>query len=174
MFDILFMRWASSRRRHVVNDIIASDMVALGTSILEASTAIARIVDAAVDVQGVTITKSQMAVLRHLADRGPSAMLDLAAAIGVTGPTMTSTVRILLRKDLIERRHDLHDWRTVLVSISDAGRTAVDSVLAARRRAVARAITDLPADQRALLTVALPALRGLAASIGGTISHRIP
>ncbi len=142
-----------------------SDMHELGAALLEAAAAIAHIADRDVEAHGVVITRSQAAVLRRLADSGPSSMLDLAAAIGVTGPTMTATVRILLRKGLVDRRHDDKDWRQVRVSITDSGREAVAVEISTRLQIVARALAGLSAEQRALLTVSLPSLRGLAAAL---------
>jgi len=150
-----------------MRDLVTSDMHALGSALLEVSSAIARLGDRDLEANGVTITKSQVAVLRHLADHGPAAMLDLAAAIGVTGPTMTATVRILLRKGLVDRKHDDRDWRIVLVSITEAGRHAVQMAVAARLDIVARGLAGLSAEQRALLAVALPSLRSLATGIAG-------
>ena len=118
-----------------LRDLVTSDMHALGSDLLEVSSAIARLADRDLEANGTTITKSQIAVLGHIADHGPTAMLDLAAAIGVTGPTMTATVRILLRKGLVDRTHDERDWRVVLVSITDAGRRGdADNSLGAPRR----------------------------------------
>src|SRR5664280_1995526 len=69
--------------------------------------------------------------------------LDVAAGVGVTGPTMTSTVRILLRKGLAERRHEEVDWRTVLVSITDLGRVALTAAGAQRVALISGAMQAL-------------------------------
>jgi DNA-binding MarR family transcriptional regulator len=152
-------------RRHGIDDTMPSDLQALGAAVLDVASALARFADRDVETRGTTITKSQLAVLRHLAEHGSSPMLDLAAAIGVTGPTMTSTVRILLRKGMVDRRHDDRDWRLVRVTITDDGRALLAEAVSGRLQLLARALAGLSAEQRALLGVALPSLQKLASML---------
>jgi DNA-binding MarR family transcriptional regulator len=144
----------------------------LASALLDAATAVARVERMDVATASVGVTSSQLVVLRQLAEHGPSAMLDLAAGVGVTGPTMTSTVRILLRKGLAERRHEEVDWRTVLVSITDLGRVALTAAGAQRVALISGAMQTLSVEQRALLTVALPALQALGRKLAPYIRQR--
>jgi DNA-binding MarR family transcriptional regulator len=108
------------------------------------------------------VTRSQLLVLRYLVEHGSSTMQDLAAGVGVTAPTMTGTVKVLLRKGLVVRRHGDDDWRTVLVEATEAGVLAQDQARDARVRVLARAISELTPEQRALLTLSVGSLNVLA------------
>jgi DNA-binding MarR family transcriptional regulator len=144
----------------------------LAAALLDAATAVARVERMDVATASVGVTSSQLVVLRQLAEHGPSAMLDLAAGVGVTGPTMTSTVRILLRKGLVERRHEDEDWRTVLVSITVPGQGALAAASAQRVALISGAMQALSVEQRALLTVALPALQALGSKLAPYVRQR--
>ncbi|MFS4092119.1 MarR family winged helix-turn-helix transcriptional regulator [Streptomyces sp. AF1A] len=89
--------------------------------------------------------------LARLEREGPLRLTALAAAEGVTQPSMTQLAQRLERQGLVTRLSDDIDARVTLVAISDAGR----EVLAERRRARDARLTDLVAalpheDQRAL------------------------
>jgi DNA-binding MarR family transcriptional regulator len=114
------------------------------------------------------VTRSQLVTLRYLVEHGSSTMLDLAAGVGVTPPTMTGTVKVLLRKGLIARRHGDEDWRTVLVEATEAGVLAQDQARDARIRVLARAIAELTPEQRALLTLSAGSLDVLARRLSGS------
>jgi DNA-binding MarR family transcriptional regulator len=133
----------------------------LAGRLLEAAQRISQGADSEVDVDDVSVTRSQVAVLGYLCERDACAMLDLAAGLRVTGPTMTATVRILVRKGLVERRHHDLDWRTVMVFVTDRGRRVVEKARRERSLRLATAMIALTAEQRALLLLALPALAAL-------------
>ncbi len=144
---------------------ISSEFTILANALADAAVKIARVVNRESVAGDVSVTRSQRAVLHYLVHHGPSAMLDLASGVGVTAPTMTSTIKILLRKNLVDRRHDDVDWRTVLISISDYGRQALANAAVQQSVEIGTAIQQLPAEQRAMLMVALPSLRALAESL---------
>ena len=135
---------------------------ALATGLIEAITELQAGLQAPERTRGSELSRSQLATLSYLTEHGACAMQDLAAGVGVTPATMTSTVKLLVRKGLVERRHDEEDWRTVRVSASSLGTQAQEQSLHARTAALAGAIQSLSAEHRALLMVALPALRALA------------
>jgi DNA-binding MarR family transcriptional regulator len=114
------------------------------------------------DATRAGVTRSQLAALRILAQRESCTMQELAASVGVTSPTMTSTVKLLVKKGYVDRRHGEQDWRTVRISISPSGREAQQHALDQRVLAFAEAVQSLSAEQRAMLMVSLPALRALA------------
>ncbi len=109
------------------------------------------------------LSLTAVAALGSLDRRGPQRITTMAAAEGVSQPSMTQLVQRLEQRGLVTRRSDPSDGRVALVSLTDVGRAA----LAARRqrnaRRVADLLADLPdADVQALadaLAVVLPAMR---------------
>src|SRR5690348_12842543 len=105
-----------------------------------------------------------VAALGSLDRRGPQRITTMAAAEGVSQPSMTQLVQRLEQRGLVIRTSDPSDGRVALVSLTDEGRAA----LAARRqrnaRRIAELLADLPeGDVRALadaLAAVLPAMRG--------------
>ncbi len=109
------------------------------------------------------LSLTAVAALGSLDRRGPQRITTMAAAEGVSQPSMTQLVQRLEQRGLVTRTSDPSDGRVALVSLTDVGRAA----LAARRqrnaRRVADLLADLPdADVQALadaLAVVLPAMR---------------
>lgn len=103
------------------------------------------------------------AALGSLDRRGPQRITTMAAAEGVTQPSMTQLVQRLEQRGLVARTSDPADGRVALVSITEAGRAA----LAARRlrntTRIAEVLAGVPEDDvRALagaLAAVLPAIR---------------
>lgn len=147
---------------------------ALAAGLLDAVARIAAGLPA--DVQAseaaVGVTRSQLLTLRYLAEHGTSEMNALATGVGVTSPTMTSTVKLLVKKGLATREHDTHDWRKVLITATPDGERAQRAFTGTRAAALARAVASLGAEHRALLLVALPALRSLAEAVRETAESR--
>ncbi|MEU5085267.1 MarR family winged helix-turn-helix transcriptional regulator [Streptomyces sp. NPDC021356] len=100
------------------------------------------------------------ATLARLERDGPARLTALAAAEGVTQPSMTQLVQRLRAQDLVARVGDPDDGRVSLITLTATGR----AVLAARRKArdarLAQLLAALPdEDQRALgaaMRTALP------------------
>lgn len=113
------------------------------------------------------VSRSQLAALGYLAEHGPTEMQRLATGVGVSSPTMTATVRLLREKGLVSREHDEVDMRRVFVAATEAGLQAQAAFATGRSERLAAAMGRLGAEQRALLLVALPALRAVAAELGG-------
>ncbi len=109
------------------------------------------------------LSLTAVATLGSLAQLGPQRITTLAAAEGVSQPSMTQLVQRLEQRGLVKRESDPSDGRAALVKLTDDGKDA----LAARRqrnaRLIAKLLTDLPeTDVDALsdaLTVVLPAIR---------------
>ncbi|MES9511375.1 MarR family winged helix-turn-helix transcriptional regulator [Streptomyces sp. NPDC000609] len=89
------------------------------------------------DRQGMSLTTT--AVLDRLEREGPIRLTVLAAAEGVTQPSMTALVQRLEAQDLASRVADPEDGRVRLVTVTDAGRER----LAQRRRAGDARVADL-------------------------------
>jgi DNA-binding MarR family transcriptional regulator len=140
----------------------------LAAALLEAFTAISAALPA--DLPGgevfPEVTESQLAALSYLARHGTCEMRTLAVGVGVTSPTMTSTIKLLVRKGLVERDHDHADWRKVLITASPRGLAAEATFMESRLSALCNALERLSAEQRAMLLVAMPALRALTARAG--------
>jgi DNA-binding MarR family transcriptional regulator len=103
--------------------------------------------------QGQSLTSST--VLALLADEGPARISVLAAASGVTQPSMTELVGRLQREGLVTRFTDPQDARATVVDITASGR--------ARRKKLQKSIHDrvvelldiLPAEDQATLSLAM-------------------
>lgn len=109
------------------------------------------------------LSLTAMAVLGSLQRSGAQRVTTLAAAEGVSQPSMTQLVQRLEQRGLVERTSDPSDGRVALVSLTGAGVAA----LADRRRRnaarVAELLADLPQrDVRALtdaIAAVLPGIR---------------
>lgn len=78
------------------------------------------------------ITTAQFAVLQHLTVRGPEQTISqIAGAMQVAPPTMSSTVRKLEDKGLVELVPDAGDRRIKWVRLTDAGRAMREAGIAA-------------------------------------------
>jgi DNA-binding MarR family transcriptional regulator len=110
---------------------------------------------------GRQLSLTAVSTLATLERGGPRRVTDLAAAEGVTQPSMTAVVTQLQHLGLAERHREPADGRVVLVAITAAGRRH----LAANRRAGASVFTalinKLSEHEAAALTAAEPALRRL-------------
>jgi DNA-binding MarR family transcriptional regulator len=108
---------------------------------------------------GLSLTATS--TLRRLVRSGPQRLCDLYAPEGITQPAMTQLVTRLEREGLAERGSDPADGRVVTVTITEAGRTVVER----RRRGIADALAErldrLPAEDRAAILAALPAMERL-------------
>jgi DNA-binding MarR family transcriptional regulator len=96
--------------------------------------------------------------LARLERSGPHRLCELHAPEGVTQPAMTQLITRLERDGLATRSSDPADGRAVVVSITDTGREAVARRRAARAEALSGFLRRLPADDRAAIRAALPAL----------------
>jgi DNA-binding MarR family transcriptional regulator len=110
---------------------------------------------------GRELSLTAASTLATLERTGPRRVTDLAAAEGVTQPSMTAVVTQLQHLGLADRRRDPADGRVVLVALTTAGRRH----LTASRRAGASVFTalveKLPEQDAAALSAAVPALRRL-------------
>jgi DNA-binding MarR family transcriptional regulator len=96
-------------------------------------------------------TIAQYRALVVLASRGPQRVVDLAAALDVAPSTAGRMSDRLVRKKMVRRHRARADRRSVLVSLTAAGRQVVDQATARRRVLVAGILAKLPAaEQRAV------------------------
>ncbi len=108
------------------------------------------------------LSLSQMTVLGTLYRLGDLTLGELAGHEMVQPPSMTRTVNCLEDGGYVARRPHDTDGRQVVVSLSDRGR---ETLLADRRRRdawLARRLTTLTTEERALLHAAAPLLTRIA------------
>lgn len=95
------------------------------------------------------LTPSQRSVLARLDEDGPATTAALARAELVRPQSMRLTLGALEEQGLVARAADPSDGRKSVVSISDAGRTTLAEVRAAKRNWLAETIAaELDGDER--------------------------
>ena len=103
--------------------------------------------------------------LGRLNEEGPIRLTTLAAAEGISQPSMTQLIQRLERQGLATRINDPEDGRAALVNITNAGRALLDARRRDRRDRLAELLMALPPEDEATLTlamqVALPIIRRL-------------
>lgn len=101
-------------------------------------------------------------LLNRCADR-PSTPAELADEAGVTRATMTGLIDHLEKDGVVSRSADPNDRRTVLVRVTESGRTLLEKMLPDYFECVNRIMKPLNADQRMQLVGLLQKIqRGLA------------
>lgn len=105
---------------------------------------------------------SQGAVLGRLDREGRRSVSDLAAAERVRPQSMAQTVGDMEADGLIRRSPDPGDRRRALVSLTEAGRARLEESRRDRVGWLARAIEELPPEDRAAVERAVALLRHLA------------
>jgi DNA-binding MarR family transcriptional regulator len=88
-------------------------------------------------------------------DDGPARLTALAAASGVSQPSMTQLVGRLQREGLVVRLTDPEDGRATLVEISGAGRALLAQLRQSRHDRLTELLTMLSADDGATLSLAM-------------------
>jgi DNA-binding MarR family transcriptional regulator len=109
-------------------------------------------------VRNVEISRTEGEVLSILRD-GPRRVTELAELEGVAQPTMTLLVRRLQERGWVTREGLPEDGRVVMVSISDAGRSAAEAF-------VARFLAALRTDLEGLSDAQLATLARATADLG--------
>ncbi len=78
------------------------------------------------DWHRVDLTMPQLKVLFSLFVDGPLDCSSLAEAMGVSLPTMNGVLERLKERSLIARRHDRHDHRRIVNSLTARGRRLIE------------------------------------------------
>jgi DNA-binding MarR family transcriptional regulator len=108
------------------------------------------------------LTPSQYSALVSVDQLQPVRLGDLAAAEGVSAPTVTKVVNLLEVAGLVEREVDASDRRSSFVRLTPAGRESLSRIRTERTAFLRQRLDELSPAQRALLVKALPALAALA------------
>lgn len=110
------------------------------------------------------ITDSQMSVLAVLDRCGPMTPRALADSERVQPPSMTRTLAALAERGLVDRAPDPDDGRQIIVRITEPGAAAVTATRRRRDAWLARRLSALDPDERAVLAHASQILRRIADS----------
>jgi DNA-binding MarR family transcriptional regulator len=103
-------------------------------------------------------------VLGRLDREGPRSVSDLAVAERVRPQSMAQTVSDLEGDGLVERNPDPSDGRRALVSLTAAGKEALEADRRNREGWLVKAIEELPAEDQETVGRAIVLLRHLADS----------
>lgn len=104
-------------------------------------------------IHGQSLTSAS--VLAQLDDGGPARISELAAANGVSQPSMTELVGRLEREDLVARFTDPQDRRATLVDITTSGRTQRLHLQRSLHGKVIELFQALPDEDQATLSLAI-------------------
>jgi DNA-binding MarR family transcriptional regulator len=113
------------------------------------------------------ISTPRLSAMSVVALAGPIGVGALAAAEGVSAPTMSRLVDALERDGLVRRRPDAEDARGVLVTVTPKGRRTLQRGRERRLRALTERLHGLSADE-------LTAVSGAAELIERLASERPP
>ena len=134
-------------------------------AVLTASRSLVAVATRSLGAAAEETTIAQYRALVVLASRGPQRMVDLAAALGVAPSTAGRMCDRLVRKGLIRRHRARADRRSVLVSVTPAGRQVVDQATVRRRVLIGDILAKLPADTQRAIAEALAAFAGAAGEV---------
>jgi DNA-binding MarR family transcriptional regulator len=111
-----------------------------------------------------TLELTQWATLRHIA-RGPCTMSELARHKGVSLPTISKSVEMLVRRGWVERWVDNSDRRQTLVRLTARGRRILIDCRRRVEELLDTKLSSLPAPERETLAASLQKVqRALAAT----------
>ena len=140
-------------------------------AVLTASQALVAVATQSLGTAAEDTTIAQYRALVVLAS-GPQRMVDLARALDVMPSTAGRMCDRLVRKGLIRRHRSRADRRAVQVSLTPAGRAAVDEAAARRRALLAAILARLPARQQAAVAAALRAFAEAAGEVAAGADRR--
>jgi len=101
------------------------------------------------------LSASHLLVLQLLDAEGSRKAGEIAKELAFSKSTITAILDSLGDRDLIERTRDENDGRSVIVSLTEAGRTALGDVPAGFEAQFLQQFNSLPDWERALMAAAL-------------------
>jgi DNA-binding MarR family transcriptional regulator len=113
------------------------------------------------------LSPARLSALSVLVFGGSCTLGALAAAEGVTGPTMTRIVDGLVDDGFAERQPHSSDGRSVTIVATDNGEAVMRAAQRRRIDAIVAALADLPAADRRRLVSAAGLLDQVAAAVRG-------
>jgi DNA-binding MarR family transcriptional regulator len=135
-----------------------------------------RLDDVVLGLRRLTLERQELSLtaasaLATLRRTGSCRLTELAAAEGVSQPSMTALAARLTDAGLVQRRTDPADRRAVLLALTPAGADLLDRRREARAARLTGPLAGLDDDDVRAITHALPALARLAGATtrpGGT------
>jgi DNA-binding MarR family transcriptional regulator len=109
------------------------------------------------ELAGLALGPRHLSLLSYLLLDGPMTVNDLAAQLEVAPTTVSLMIADLGRAGIVERREDPDDRRRRIVSITDAGRPAIEGWLGRGAAAWREALQPLTPAQRHLVVDTLRA-----------------
>jgi DNA-binding MarR family transcriptional regulator len=139
----------------------------VGQTYLELHHQLHRIVDQSMTCAGLSLARAK--VLMRLCDGGPMNQATLAGLLGFAPRSVTDTVDALERDGLVNRVDDENDRRARIVTLTPAGRAALDAASVVRLQAMEDIFGILTGAERARLVSLLTTIRTNLAS--GDTNH---
>jgi len=100
--------------------------------------------------RGLGLTQARWRTLIELSINGPVTQRDLAAVLGVEGPTVVRLLDGLETKGLIERRVNPHDRRAKRVSLTKAAAPILEEIRGIADETRKEILADIPPDDLAV------------------------
>jgi DNA-binding MarR family transcriptional regulator len=110
----------------------------------------------------MSVTLTQLSAMGTLKKHGPMSAGELAACERVQPPSMTKVLASLEERGLVRRETHPSDRRQVIVGITDEGLALLDSERRSRDAWLSQRLSELTADERALVRDVIPVLDKLA------------
>jgi DNA-binding MarR family transcriptional regulator len=104
-----------------------------------------------------TVTLPQWRVLVMVAGRGTAKLGEVAEGLGVHPSNVTRACDRLVAAGLLTRRDDPSDRRSLMLTLTTAGRAFVQRVDDHRRETIRSVLRKLPAEQRPVIASAMRA-----------------
>ena len=139
--------------KSVADTVVDEDAV---SAFLDAGRALVGIAVHSVNAAPVDLTVTQYRLLAVVSAKGPMAITEVGALLGVVQSNASRHCDRLQRLGLLERRRSAEDRRVVLVHLTDLGCEVVECVTELRRRQIGTVLASMSrsAQKRALLAVA--------------------
>ncbi|MBO9038999.1 MarR family winged helix-turn-helix transcriptional regulator [Curtobacterium flaccumfaciens] len=109
-----------------------------------------------------SVTDAQFSALARLHRDGAMTLADLSRQDGVTPPSMTKTIAVLVERDLVSKCGHGDDRRKVLLGATPAGAAFVEETRCRRDGWLTPRLAALTADERSTLADATEIMRRLA------------
>jgi DNA-binding MarR family transcriptional regulator len=106
---------------------------------------------------GISITGSQLRLLLIVHEHGHANLTTVAAELGVHLSSASRACDALVAADLLHRRDAAASRRNLALSLTDAGHTMINTVMASRRDTLTAIFARMPTTQRAQLAAPLEA-----------------
>jgi MarR family 2-MHQ and catechol resistance regulon transcriptional repressor len=101
-----------------------------------------------IDIERYGLTAPQFAVLEALGHLGPMNMGTLCSKLLVTGGNVTVVIDNLEKADLVMRKQDTEDRRTVTVQLTSKGKEKFENIFPKHARFIADAMRMLTKDEQ--------------------------